>query len=54
MVTVDELTTAHLLTPLHDPSVAPYRPLRRSRATSSRKTPVGPEFLFVTRNPFRL
>ena len=31
MVTVDGLTTAHLLTPRHDPSAAPCRPLRRSR-----------------------
>ncbi len=49
MVTVDGRTTAHLLTPRHDLSAAPCLPLRRSRATSLQETPVGPEFLFVTR-----
>ena len=37
MVTVDDLTSAHLLTPRQDPCAAPCRPLRRSLATSCKK-----------------
>ena len=39
MVTVDGLTTAHVLTPRHYPSAAPCRPLRRSRAAPCKPFP---------------